>query len=367
MQIVSNRLDRAFAMHQREYEEKALEVLRSGYYVQGKETELFEREFAAYLDGGYAVGVGCGLDAIRIALHLLGVGGGDEVILQGNTFIAAALAVLQTGATPVFAEPGEKFWLTAGSVEKEITDRTKAVIVTHLYGMTTPMEPIAALCRKKGLLLIEDAAQAHGAAYRGQKAGTVGDAGCFSFYPTKNLGGFGDGGAVFTKDPALAKAVAVYRNYGSEKKYCNTMPGVNSRLDELQAGLLRVRLRHMEELTALKTEAAAYYAANIHNPLVILPVPAPETVCVWHQYVIRCETRDALAAHLRERDVFPDVHYPVPPHLSEALRFLGGKKGDRPVTEHLADTVLSLPLYVGITREEQDEVIRALNDYRPEK
>ena len=365
MQIMCNRLDRAFAMHQREYEEKALEVLRSGYYISGKETELFEKEFAAFLGDGYVAGVGCGLDAIRIALHLLGVENGDEVIVQGNTFIAAVLAVLQTGATPVFAEPDEEFWLSADSIENELTDKTKAVIVTHLYGMMTPMDPIVALCRTRGLLLIEDAAQAHGAAYRGQKAGTFGNAGCFSFYPTKNLGGFGDGGTVYTNDAALAKAVAVYRNYGSEKKYYNSMPGVNSRLDEIQAGLLRVRLRYLDEITTLKTEAAAYYAANIRNPLITLPAPAPETVCVWHQYVIRCEKRDALAAYLRQRDIIPDIHYPVPPHLSEALRFLGKKQGDLPITERLADTVLSLPLYVGITREEQDEVIRALNDFRP--
>ena len=360
-----NRLDRTFAMHQREYEEKAVEVLRSGYYIQGKETLAFETEFADYLGGGYVEGVACGLDAIRIALRLLGVGPGEEVIVQANTYIAGVLAILQNGATPVFADADDGFCFSARSIETAITKKTKAVLVTHLYGMMTPMEPIVSLCRERGLLLIEDAAQAHGAEYRGQKAGTFGDAGCFSFYPTKNLGCFGDGGAIFVKDPALAKQINIYKNYGSEKKYRNAMVGVNSRLDELQAGLLRVRLRHLEEITALKTEAAAYYAANIRNPAVALPCPAPETRCVWHQYVIRCETRDELAAHLREREIQTDIHYPIPPHLSEACRSLGKNEGDLPLAEQLAKTVLSLPLYVGITRAEQDQVIRALNDYRP--
>ncbi|MBQ6066650.1 MAG: DegT/DnrJ/EryC1/StrS family aminotransferase [Clostridia bacterium] len=365
MQIACNRLDRLFAMHQTEYEKKAVEVLRSGYYIMGKETAAFEREFAAFLGGGFVIGVGCGLDAIRIALHVLGVGAGDEVVIQGNTFIAAVLAILQNGATPVFAEPDDGFSLFAGSIKKVLTEKTKAVIVTHLYGMMTPMAPIVALCRERGLLLLEDAAQAHGAADGGKKAGTFGDAGCFSFYPTKNLGGFGDGGAIFVRDPVLAQTMQTYKNYGSDHKYHYAMAGINSRLDEMQAGLLRVRLRHLDEINADKAAAADHYTANLQNPYVVKPVPAKGTDCVWHQYVIRCETRDELAAHLREKGISTDIHYPVPPHLSDACRFLGVKKGDLPLTERLAETVLSLPLYVGISREEQDEVIRAINGYRP--
>ena len=277
MQIPCNRLDRLFAMHQAEYEEKAVEVLRSGYYIMGQETKSFEREFAAFLGGGYVAGVGCGLDAIRIALHVLGVGAGDEVVIQGNTFIAAVLAILQNGATPVFAEPDDGFGLSADSIEKALTQRTKAVIVTHLYGMVTPMAPIVSLCRERRLLLLEDAAQAHGAADGKKKAGTFGDAGCFSFYPTKNLGGFGDGGAVFVNDPALAEKIQIYKNYGSEKKYRYTVAGVNSRLDELQAGLLRVRLNHLDEINAGKAAAAEYYTAGITNPYVVKPVPAAGT------------------------------------------------------------------------------------------
>lgn len=365
MEIMANRLDRLYQRHQTEYEEKAVEVLRSGFYILGNETAQFEKEFAAYLGGGFVAGVGCGLDALSISLHLLGIGPGDEVIVQGNTFIATALAVSHNGAVPVFAEPEDGFCLTRSGIEKAITEKTKAVIVTHLYGMATPMEPIVSLCRERGLRLIEDAAQSHGASWQGRMAGTFGDAGCFSFYPTKNLGAFGDGGAVFVKDPALYEAVRTYRNYGSEKRYRNAMAGVNSRLDELQAGLLRVKLRHLEELTEEKRALAEGYSRGIHNPFISLPCPAPDTVCVWHQYVVRCDTRDGLAAYLLKRGIHTDIHYPIPPHLSEAFRFLGKKKGDLPLTERLADTVLSLPIYAGMTKEEQDFVIRALNDYRP--
>lgn len=363
MQIMSNRLDRAFEMHRQEYEEKALEVLRSGYYISGRETKLFEEEFADYLGGGYVEGVSCGLDAMRIALHLLGIGKGDEVILQGNTFIAAVLAVIQTGATPVLIDPEENFCLSASGIEKAITKKTKAVVVTHLYGMMTPMNLIVSLCKKHGLLLLEDAAQAHGADANGQKAGTFGDAGCFSFYPTKNLGGFGDGGAIFVKDRGLANKINIYKNYGSNQKYHNVMSGVNSRLDEIQAGLLRIRLRHLEEITVLKIHAADYYCNNLNNPLILLPDPAPETRCVWHQYVVRCKTRNNLAEYLLERGIHTDIHYPIPPHLTAACRCLGKQRGDLPVTEHLSDTILSIPLYTGISREEQDIVIEALNSY----
>lgn len=365
MQISANRLDRLFQRHQAEYEQKAVEVLRSGYYILGEQTDRFEKAFADYLGGGFVVGVGCGLDALAISMHLLGIGPGDEVIVQGNTFIAAVLAIIHNGATPVFAEPEENFWLTRESVERKITAKTKAVIVTHLYGMATPMAPILSLCRSRHLTVIEDAAQAHGAEYHGQKVGTFGDAGCFSFYPTKNLGAFGDGGAIFVKDPGLAETARTYRNYGSEKRYHNSLIGVNSRLDEMQAAFLSVRLRHLEELTKEKADAAAYYTQNIDNPFIALPAPAPDTACVWHQYVVRCETRDALAAYLLKKGIHTDIHYPVPPHLTQACRFLKMKPGDLPITERLADTVLSLPIYLGITKEEQDVVIRAINDYRP--
>ncbi|MBR1811129.1 MAG: DegT/DnrJ/EryC1/StrS family aminotransferase [Clostridia bacterium] len=363
MQIPANRLDLAFCMHQQEYEQKALEVLRSGFYVMGRELAAFESEFAAFTGGQYCVGLASGLDALWIAFRLLGIGVGDEVIVQGNTYIASVMGITINGATPVFAEPNERFGIDADRIEALITPRTKAILVTHLYGMMTPMNKITQICRTHGLKLVEDCAQAHGASYAGRMAGTFGDVGCFSFYPTKNLGCFGDGGAVIVKDAALAEAFRVFRNYGSEKKYCNSVVGANSRLDELQAGLLRVRLRYMEELTAEKSRLARRYAQGIRNAQIRLPEPAADTVNVWHQYVIRCERRQALIDNLRAKGIGTQIHYPIPPHLSQAYRYLGLRRGSLPVTEHLADTVLSLPIYFGMTQKEQDYVIRALNAF----
>lgn len=364
MQIPANRLDLTFQRHRAEYEEKALAVLRSGWYVLGEENSAFEREFSAFLGGGYIVGVGCGLDALTIALHVLGIGPGDEVVVQANTFIATVLAVTRNGAIPVFSEPDDRFAMDPEQVEKKITHRTKAVLVTHLYGMMTPMEGIRSVCDRHGLRLVEDCAQAHGCAWKGKKAGLFGDAGCFSFYPTKNLGAFGDGGAVAVRDEKLAQRIRSYRNYGSDRPYHNAEAGVNSRLDELQAGLLRVRLSHLEEYNREKRTIAERYLQEIRNPEILLPKQAEGAENVWHQFVIRCDQRDALRACLQEKGIGTAIHYPVPPHLSEAYRSLGLKKGALPVAEKLADTVLSLPSYFGLTREEQTCVIHALNTFR---
>ncbi|MBQ6163417.1 MAG: DegT/DnrJ/EryC1/StrS family aminotransferase [Clostridia bacterium] len=363
MTIPSNTLLPLFQMHQAEYEQKALDVLRSGFYVLGKEVEAFEREFAAYCGVAHCTSVGTGLDAIRIALHLLGVGEGDEVIVQGNTFIAGVMAITAAGASPVFAEPDAHFALSADELEKRLSPHTKAVLVTHLYGMMTPMDPIVAFCERHGLLLVEDCAQSHGAEYKGKRAGSFGNAGCFSFYPTKNLGCFGDGGAIVTNDASLDEKIRVFRNYGSEKKYYNSVVGTNSRLDELQAGLLRVRLAHMDELNEEKNRIARRYSDGIRNAKLILPVPQPDTYNVWHQYVVRCEERDALAAYLKENGVGTMIHYPVPPHLSGAYSVLGLVPGSLPVTEKYARTVLSLPSYVGLTEEELDCIIGLLNRF----
>ena len=363
MQILSNRLDRAYNKHKEAYEQKALEVLRSGVYIMGPELSSFEKEFASYTGAEFCVGLASGLDSLRIAFRLLHIGAGDEVIVQGNTFIAAIMGISENGATPVFAEPDAHFALTAEAIEKRITSRTKAVLVTHLYGMMTPMDDIVALCKARRLRLVEDCAQAHGASYKGKKAGTFGDIGCFSFYPTKNLGAFGDGGAVLVHDETLAEQFRVFRNYGCVDKYHNAVVGVNSRLDELQAGLLRVRLRSLDADNLEKNTAAAYYSNHITNPQIVLPQPQNGTFNVWHQYVIRCEQRDALAAYLKANRIGTLIHYPIPPHLSEAYSYLGFGRGDLPATEHLADTVLSLPCYFGITQEEQRFVTEVLNSF----
>ena len=364
MKIMPNRMDRGFYQYQAEFEQKALDVLRSGWYVLGHEVSAFEEEFARYIGAKYCVGLASGLDALWIAFRLLGIGKGDEVIVQGNTYIASVMGITMNGATPIFVEPDEHFGMDPNKIEALITDKTKAVLVTHLYGMASRMDEIVAICKKHHLRLVEDCAQSHGAKFHGQMTGTFGDVGCFSFYPSKNLGAFGDGGAVTVNDETLAKEFRIFRNYGSEKRYYNKVVGANSRLDELQAGLLRVRLAHMDELTAEKVRIAEQYDREIKNPLLRLPQVAEGATCVWHQYVLRCEKRDALIDYLNEREIGTIIHYPIPPHLAEAYRYLGHKEGDLPITEHLAKTVLSIPMYNGMTEDEQSYVIDALNSFR---
>ncbi len=363
MKIMPNRMDRGFYQYQQEFEEKALEVLRSGWYVLGKEVSAFEKEFAAYTGAPYCIGLASGLDALWLAFRVLGIGPGDEVIVQANTYIASVMGITINVAVPVFVEPDAHFGIDVDRIEEKITERTKAVLVVHLYGMPCHMGRITGLCKKHGLYLVEDCAQSHGACFDGQMTGTFGDVGCFSFYPSKNLGAFGDGGAVVVKEEALDKAFRMYRNYGSEKRYYNKVVGANSRLDELQAGLLRVRLKHLDEITQERIAIADTYTSHLKNPLIKLPVLAEHTTGVWHQYVIRCEERDRLLSYLEEKGIGTIIHYPIPPHLSEAYQSFGYQKGDLPVTEHLADTVLSLPLYNGMTEEELDCVIRAVNEF----
>ena len=364
MKIMPNRLDRVFYMYQKEFEEKALSVLRSGWYVLGKEVSAFEEEFASYTGAGYCVGLASGLDALWITFRLLNIGAGDEVIVQGNTYIASVMGITINGATPVFTEPDEYFGMDPDKIEHLITEKTKAVLVTHLYGTASRMDKIKDICERHGLRLVEDCAQSHGACFNGQITGTFGDVGCFSFYPSKNIGAFGDAGAVILNDERLAREFRIFRNYGSEKRYYNKVVGANSRLDELQAGLLRIRLSHIDELTNERLKLAETYSSKITNPLIKLPKIAPEASSVWHQYVIRCEEREQLIRHLNSREIGTIIHYPIPPHLAEAYRYLGYKSGDLPLTEHLADTVLSLPMYNGMTDDEQMYVIDAINDFQ---
>lgn len=363
MEIMPNRLDRGFFRYQGEFEAKALEVLRSGRYVLGREVEAFEQEFAQYTGAKHCVGLASGLDALWLAFRVLGIGAGDEVIVQANTYIASVMGITINGATPVFVEPDEYFNLDAEKLEEKITERTRAVLAVHLYGQASDMDPIVKLCRKHRLRLVEDCAQSHGACYGGKMTGTFGDIGCFSFYPSKNLGGFGDGGAIVTDDPGIAADMRMYRNYGSEKRYYNQVVGANSRLDELQAGLLRVRLSHLDELTQERRELAGRYSAALCNPKIRIPRVREQADSVWHQYVIRCEERTRLTEYLRERGIGTIIHYPIPPHLSEAYSYLGFRKGSFPVTEDMADTVLSVPMYNGMTEEEQEYVIEALNRF----
>lgn len=364
MKIMPNRMDRGFYLYQKEFENKALEVLRSGWYVLGKEVSLFEEEFATYVGTKYCVGLASGLDALWIAFRLLHIGVGDEVLVQGNTYIASVMGITMNGATPIFIEPDEHYGMNPAKIEQAITNRTKAILVTHLYGMASRMDEIVAICKKHDLRLVEDCAQSHGACFNGKMTGSFGDIGCFSFYPSKNLGAFGDAGAITTNNLDIDKACRTFRNYGSQKRYYNEVVGANSRLDELQAALLRIRLSHLHELTEEKCRIAEKYTRELNNPQINLPKPAKNATCVWHQYVITCDERDRLIHYLDEKEIGTIIHYPVPPYLQECYRYLGYKKGDFPITERLANTVLSIPMYNGMTEEEQNYVIDSINSFR---
>ena len=362
-EIQANRLDRGYERYKEEFNNKALEVLNSGWYVLGEEVKGFEREFARYLGVENCVGLASGLDALWIAFRILGIGKGDEVIVQGNTYIASVMGITINGATPVFVEPDEYYRIDASKIEEKITSRTKAILVVHLYGQASDMDTVMEIAGRYGLKVVEDCAQSHGAKFRGRMTGTFGDIGCFSFYPSKNLGAFGDGGAIVTNDSAIAEEVRVFRNYGSEKRYYNRVVGANSRLDELQAGLLRVRLSHMQELEEERKNLCRKYLEKLHNPRIILPHIRDGATHVWHQFVVRSKERDRLAAYLKERGIGSIIHYPIPPHLSEAYSDLGMKQGCLPITEEYANTVLSIPLYIGMNEEEQGYVTDTMNEY----
>lgn len=358
-----NRLDRGFFKYKAEFEEKALNVLRSGWYVLGNEVNLFETEFANYVGSKHCVGLASGLDALWIAFRVLGIGTGDEVIVQANTYIASVMGITINGATPIFVEPDEYYNIDASKIEEVITDKTKAILVVHLYGQASNMKPIMELAKKYKLRVVEDCAQSHGAKFNDKTTGTFGDVGCFSFYPSKNLGAFGDAGAIVTDDPQIAEDVRIIRNYGSEKRYYNRVVGTNSRLDEIQAGLLRVRLSHIRELENEKRQICTRYLNEINNSDIILPKTRDGATHIWHQFVIRTARRNELIKYLEDKGIGTIIHYPIPPHLSEAYSYLGYKKGAFSITEKYADTVLSIPLYNGMTGDELDYIIEAVNEF----
>lgn len=363
MNIPFNVLDRQYLKYQSEYENKVLETLRKGWYVLGPEVENFEKEYATSLGTKYVIGVDNGLNAIVLAFRALGIKEGDEVIVQANTYIASVMGITMNGATPIFVEPNEFYNIDVDKIEEKITKKTKAILVVHLYGQASKMDKIVEICKKYNLKLVEDCAQAHGAMFDGQQIGTFG-IGCFSFYPSKNLGCFGDGGAISTNDEKLNRDFKVLRNYGSQKRYYNEVVGYNSRLDELQAGLLRVKLQHLPELLEERKKIAKKYLSEIKNPLIKLPKVDKNCTHVWHLFVVQVEEREKFQNYLSENNVGSVIHYPIPPHLSEAYEYLGYKKGDFPITEKYAETVLSLPLYNGMTDEEIDYVIEKINNYK---
>lgn len=362
--IMPNNLGRQYSLHAEEYKKKACEVLDSGWYILGKEVSAFEEEWAHYIGARYCVGLASGLDALWISFRLLDIGKGDEVIVCANAYIACVMGITINGATPIFVEPDQYDNIDADKIEEKITDKTKAILAVHLYGQSCDMSKIMDLANQYDLKVVEDCAQSHGNHWHGKTVGTFGDVGCFSFYPSKGCGAFGDAGCIVTDNPELAEKFRIFRNYGSEKRYHNKMVGSNSRLDEMQAGLLRVKLSHLDEFNAERCRIAERYYHEITNPLVHFPKIRPGADSTWHQFVVHVpKHRDALVEYLKDREIGTLIHYPIPPHLSEAYAYLGHKRGDFPIAEQYADEVLSMPMYNGMTHDEQSAVIEAINEF----
>lgn len=343
-----------------ELEQAASRVIRSGWYVLGKEVAAFEEEFAAYVGAKHCIGVGNGLDALILSIEALDLPPGSDIMVASNTYIATILAIVRAGHVPVLVEPElNTFNLDPACLPAAMTAETRAICVTHLFGKSCRMDAIGAFAREHGLKLVEDCAQSHGAKLNGQMTGTFGDVGCFSFYPTKNLGAIGDAGAVVTDDDALANRLRHTRNYGSKQKYVNEYVGTNSRLDELQAAFLRVKLRQLDAMTEHKRALAQIYFAELPEWM-IKPVCRQDEYDVYHIYGIRHPQRDALRAWLLENGVKTEVHYPIPPHRQKAMQ--GIISGSYPIAEELHATELSLPISVGHTLEQVKKVCAFLND-----
>jgi dTDP-4-amino-4,6-dideoxygalactose transaminase len=324
-------------------------VVASNHFICGNELEAFEKEYAAYCEAQFCVGISNGLDALVLILRAMDLGPGDEVILPANTFIATALAVSLVGAKPVLADIDEAtFNIDPKEIEKRLSARTKAILPVHLYGQTADMDPILEIAKTRKLWVIEDAAQAHGAKYKGKKTGTLGHAAAFSFYPGKNLGAFGDAGAVTTQSETLAKRIATLRNYGSTQKYIHEERGGNARLDEIQAAILRVKLRTLDQYNDERGRIASIYDETLARSLLKLPKQANFAEHTWHLYVVRAQNRKKVMSDLASAGVQTLIHYPVPIHLQKAYQDLNYKIGDFPVTERLAEEIISLPIWKGL-------------------
>lgn len=363
MKIAANDLKRQYSLYAEEYESAALTCLRSGWYVMGPMLQNFEQKWAEYVGTQYCVGVASGLDALWMAFRLLGIGTGDEVIVAANAYIACVMGITINGAIPVFVEPDQYFQIDSEKIEEKITSKTKAILAVHLFGQSCNMTEVMNIAKQYSLKVVEDCAQSHGNHWMDQRTGSFGDISCFSFYPTKGCGAFGDGGCIVTNDADLAKNAKILRNYGSDKKYHNKIVGSNSRLDELQAALLTVKLAHLDELNAQRCQLADRYSREIKNSSINMPKIRMGADSTWHQYVLRVRQRARFIDFLQQYGVETMIHYPVPPHLSEAYQHLGYKKGDFPITEEQAEEVVSIPIYNGMTQIEQSYVIDVINAY----
>lgn len=339
-------------------------VLSSGWYILGEEVELFEAEWAKYCQANYAVGVANGLDALTLALRALQIGPGDEVIVPSNTYIATWLAVTNVGATVVPVEPDQRtFNIDASQIEDAISERTKAIIVVHLYGLPGDIADISLIASKHGVAVIEDAAQAHGATYEGARIGAHSNVVCWSFYPGKNLGAYGDGGAITTNNSEIANSIRLLRNYGSSEKYVNEVTGVNSRLDPIQAAVLRVKLKRLDEWNLRRRRIADFYSDSLADVYLGLPVQPSGRISACHLYVVRTPLRDALAKHLSENGIQTLIHYPIPPHKQMAYKNLGLGDARFPISIAMANEVLSIPIGPHLSFEDAEKVVRGISSF----
>src|ERR1700682_5280164 len=347
-----------------EINEAVAKVIRETDFILGRDVRLFEEEFAAFCQANWAIGVDSGTSALELALRAYEIGPGDEVITAANSFIASALSISPAGATPVLVDVDvDTYTIDVTAIERAITPRTKAIIPVHLYGHPADMDPIMQLAQRHGLVVIEDACQAHGARYKGKRAGSLGHAAAFSFYPGKNLGAYGDAGMVATSDDAVAKRLGMLRNYGQKEKYQHLFRGYNRRLDTLQAAVLRIKLKHLEDWNDARRQHAKNYGRLLGQTGIGVPRAAAHYESVWHLYVIQTDQRDALKEYLATRGIGVGIHYPVPIHLQPAYRDLGYRPGDFPVTERCARRILSLPMYAELTPEIVNRVAETASEF----
>lgn len=345
-----------------EIDEAIKRVLDSGWYLLGKENEKFCKEFAQFCGIKHCIGVANGLDALTLIIKAYGFGAGDEIIVPANTYIASILAISANGVTPVLVEPDiNTYNINPDKIEEKITKNTKAIMVVHLYGQAVEMEKIWAVAKKYNLKVIEDSAQAHGALYKGERTGSLGDASGFSFYPGKNLGCLGDGGAVTTNDDELAQKITALRNYGSHVKYQNLYKGINSRLDEIQAAVLNIKLKYLDKDNQKRREISKYYRENIKNPAIILPQVKDEQSHVWHIFAVRTQNRDKLQQYLKDNEIQTLIHYPIAPHKQQA--YSEWNNLHLPLTEQIHREILSLPISPVMSKEEVEKIVEVLNSY----
>jgi len=347
-----------------EIDEAIFQVLESGWYILGENVKAFEKEFADYCGAKFAIGVGNGLEALQLAMLAYDIGNGDEVITVANTATATVLAISLTGAKPVFVDiTSETYGMDVTQIEKKLTNKTKAILPVHLFGHPVNINPLLEIAAENNLVVIEDACQAHGAEYHGRKVGALGHVGCFSFYPTKNLGAFGDGGMIITCDEEIAERLLSLRNYGQKTRYEYQFKGINSRLDEIQAAILRVKLKHLGERNQKRRENARLYDELLQGTDVITPTEKDYAKHAYHLYVIRSQRRNELQRFLEAREIATLIHYPIPVHLQKAYEDLGVHRGALPITEKTANEILSLPIYPELNKDQIEKVVDSIKSF----